>query len=89
MLSLLINSFNLNRESLKKKARLETASGMSPTTSASNEVPASVQEQVANVLEELQMLGSLDRLIAASEVSHLAEPSIVTLCWTLYVRHQL
>ncbi len=43
---------------------------MTPTSAASGDVPTSVQEQVANVIEELQILGSLDKLIAASEVSY-------------------
>lgn len=56
---------------------------MSPTGSASGDsVPASVQEQVANVLEELQILGNLEKLVSASEVSGL----IPTLTSMAYVR---
>jgi len=41
---------------------------MSPTSSAaSGELP--IQEQVASVMEELQILGTLEKVIAASEVS--------------------
>jgi hypothetical protein len=41
---------------------------MSPTSSAaSGEV--SIQEQVAACMEELQILGTLEKVIAASEVS--------------------
>lgn len=41
---------------------------MSPTSSAaSGEV--SIQEQVAACIEELQILGTLEKVIAASEVS--------------------
>lgn len=57
--------------------RLEASAGMSPTGSASGDsVPASVQEQVANVLEELQILGNLEKLVAASEVSRLNSDAI-------------
>ena len=42
---------------------------MIPSKSASSDLTLSVQEQVASVLEELQILGSLDKLVAASEVS--------------------
>ena len=41
---------------------------MSPTTSTTTS-EVSIQEQVASVMEELQILGTLEKVIAASEVS--------------------
>ena len=62
---------------------------MTLSSSASGNVPTSAQEQVANVIEELQILGSLDKLIAVSEVSYstLHNPDISRT--NTFVFHQL
>jgi hypothetical protein len=50
-----------------RKGEEKKESKMSPTSStASGEVP--IQEQVVSVMEELQILGTLEKVIAASEV---------------------
>lgn len=50
-----------------KTSGLEKELAMSPTSSTSDRM--TVQEQVVSVMEEMQILGTLDKLIAASEVN--------------------